>query len=284
MIGHSLRNYKYNKISSDLTLDFNNSDFNTCDNGCFVDLICVSANKLTIDLWASAGFHTKHNCRGWCWALASGRPFGWEWWLFRSESIFSRSESLFPPLRTQQRLGRQLWQKQPGDFRRYHLFSLKIQKSYCPSVPKLGTTDSVLVIGSLCWRDDLSTNWEHGILFKEKYSWKHHPRRACAESDGMLMGWVAEHCCSLSTFPCLSFPDEMFLLLRDEEKEKHWNSESWKLQVFSCQNSGERWKKMGTFLGQELKPCACHAGSEKYELLLFGWVTYVFFLGCSKRL
>lgn len=278
-IGHALRNYKYDRIGRDLNSDFNNSDFNTCDDECFVDLVWINADRWATDLWAWAGFHTKHNCSGGCWALASVRHFGWDWWLNISDQKAHFQGLFFSPLRTQQRLGGQLWQKQRGDFCRYCRFCLKIPEVLLPFSSQARSCDLYpgYRLTLLVWcPEHLLRTWpfiQRKILLKtssqESLRWN---RWDAVSSGGSGM---SRRALLLPLLPavflgCLS---ATFPLLQHEEKEKHWQSESWKLQVFSGQNWGERWKKPGTFLGQVLIPCACHAGSEEHELLLFGCVT-----------
>lgn len=162
-------------MSRDLNLDFNNADFNSCDNECFVDM----SYGFMVLCWFS---HQAQLQRG---ILSTG--MGESLWLgmmaeyFRSETTFSRSEPPFPPPFPQ------VWQKQCGDFHRYGPFCLKVPEEFLPFLSQISAGVSVPFISWLCWCDNLSTQWGHGLLFKEKYPWLHHPKRNHTQIEGMLL-------------------------------------------------------------------------------------------------
>lgn len=200
---------------------------------------------------------------------------------FGSESTFSRSESLFPPLGTWPRFRGRLWQKQRGDFHRYCQFCLKIPNELLPFRSQTQPRDLCpgypLTLLVRCPAHPLRTrsSSQRKILLKASSQESLHWQRWGAVSSGGIG----------TSSPTLPFSPLSAVFLcslsqrkrshssRRGEKEKHWQSERWKLQMFSGQSWRERWKKPGTSLGQVLKPHACRAGSEEYELILFGGVT-----------
>lgn len=196
-----------------------------------------------MDLWSCAGFHTKHLYRWGYWALVLGRAFGWEWWL-----SFSDQKPHFQDLSLSFHL---LSHKQCGD-------CLKVPEELLCFLSQAQV--SVTIIGWLCWCDILSTQWGHGVLFKEKYPWLHHPRRNHTQINGMLllaepMEWSAECWSSFCSqwFSPAVFPRGALPTPSVPIKRKKCQKESWELQVFRyfvAKNWGERWKNLRHFLGK----------------------------------